>query len=68
MTLANQYREFVTPLLIKAFANVNGTNLLRMANTQFFADKLLKNDHLPICKVLYKKKPCIAQLAGARTV
>lgn len=24
MTLASQYREFVTPMLVKAFANVNG--------------------------------------------
>jgi|HubBroStandDraft_3_1064219.scaffolds.fasta_scaffold1367433_1 hypothetical protein len=32
MTLANQYREFVTPLLVKAFANVNGTNPLRVAD------------------------------------
>ena len=25
MTFANQYREFVSPLLVKAFGNVNGT-------------------------------------------
>ena len=24
MTFANQYREFVIPLLVKAFTNVNG--------------------------------------------
>jgi hypothetical protein len=42
MTLANQYREFVSPLLVKAFANVNGRKLLCMANIQFFTDKSLK--------------------------
>ena len=26
MTFANQYREFVIPLLVKAFTNVNGRN------------------------------------------
>ena len=34
MTFANQYREFVSPLLVKAFANVNGTKPLCLANNQ----------------------------------
>ena len=36
MTFANQYREFVSPLLVKAFANVNGAKLLRIADIQHF--------------------------------
>lgn len=36
MTLSNQYREFVTQLLVKAFANVNGRRPLHIADNQFF--------------------------------
>jgi len=35
MTLANQYREFVTSLLVKAFANVNGKRPLHTADNHF---------------------------------
>ncbi len=35
MTFANQYREFVSPLLVKAFANVNGRKPFRMALSSF---------------------------------
>jgi len=34
MTLANQYREFVSPLLVKAFTNVNGKKQFRFTNIQ----------------------------------
>jgi hypothetical protein len=33
-----------------------------------FTEKVLKNDHLLVCKTLYKKRRCIAPLAGAPTV
>ena len=48
MTLANQYREFVIPLLVKAFANVNG--MQAAMHRGFFAENVLKNDHLPVYK------------------
>jgi hypothetical protein len=35
MTLANQYREFVSPLLVKAFTSVNGRKPFRMAISTF---------------------------------
>jgi hypothetical protein len=68
MTFANQYREFVSPLLVKAFANVNGRKPLRLANILVFTDKSLKSDHLPVCKILYKRRQYTAQLAGVLTV
>ncbi len=36
MTFANQYRDFVIPLLVKAFNNVNGKNLLRFKHVSRF--------------------------------
>jgi hypothetical protein len=68
MTFANQYREFVSPLLVKAFANVNGTKPLRLANIQLFANKSLKSDHLPVCKILCKRKQYTVQLGGVLIV
>jgi hypothetical protein len=68
MTFANQYREFVTQLLVKAFANVNGRRPLHIADGQFLAEDISKNDHLPVCKTSYKKKQCTALSAGALTV
>jgi len=68
MTFANQYREFVTPLLVKAFANVNGRRLLHLSDNQIISEDVSKNDHLPVCKTLYKKKQCTALSAGALTV
>lgn len=35
MTLANQYREFVSPLLVKAFTSVNGRMPFRMGISRF---------------------------------
>lgn len=42
MTFANQYRDFVTPLLVKAFANVNGKKTLRVADILIFAEKVFQ--------------------------
>jgi hypothetical protein len=68
MTLAMQYREFVTPLLVKAFANVNGRGTPHVSDNQIFSEDVSKNDHRPVCKTLYKKKQCTALSAGALTV